>query len=98
MIGKDLDYPAFLKVNLPKVSDQRSNYDQYSAVWLITENDVNFKYNPYSGNQMQPVIDTNRLFSPYKNNKGANYIVARPAGPARHAENVIFDQVQFSTA
>ena len=93
-----MDYTDFLKANLPKVWDQRSFYKQYSAVWLITENDVNFKYNPYSGNQMQPVIDTNRLFSPYKNNKGANYIVARPAGPARHAEEVIFDQVQFSTA
>ena len=99
MAKKDLDYPAFLKVNLPKVWDQKSNWDQYSAVWLITENDVDFKYIPNSGNEMQPVIDTSKLFSPYNNNEGANYIVARPANRReRHAENVIFDQVQFSTA
>ena len=97
MVGKGLDYTGFLKENLPKMLDQRGHsYYQYSAVWLITGNDVTFKYRPYYKDPRNPVINKDKLFSPY-GNANANYIVARPAGSTRHAENVIFDQVQFST-
>ena len=97
MVGNGLNYTGFLEENLPKMLDQRGHsYYQYSAVWLITGNDVAFKYRPHYKNQTKPVINKYRIFSPY-GNANANYIVARPAGSTRHAEKVIFDQVQFST-